>query len=57
MKRELELELALVTPAKKKPMFSNEAVTQLLVRFITANDQVSFSGLSPTIHNINGSSL
>lgn len=40
MKRELALKQ--VAPAKK-PMFSVEAVTQRLVRFIAANDQVSFS--------------
>jgi len=39
-------ELALVAPVKKKPMFSVEGVTQRLVRFIAANDQVSFSRLS-----------
>jgi hypothetical protein len=39
-----ELALKMVTPAKTpKPMFSVEAVTQRLVRFIAANDQVSFS--------------
>jgi len=31
---------------KKKPMFSVEGVTQRLVQFIAANDQVSFSHLS-----------
>src|ERR1700678_187035 len=44
-------ELALVAPAKK-PMFSIEGVTQRLVRFIAANDQVSFNCVSPTAaHN------
>jgi hypothetical protein len=33
----------------KKPMFSVEGVTQRLVRFIAANDQVNFSCLSPIL--------
>lgn len=40
-KRELELAVA-PGPAIKKRMFTSEAVTRLLVRFIAANDQVSF---------------
>jgi hypothetical protein len=41
--------MALAAPVTKKPMFSTEAVTRLLVRFIAANDQVSFSHLSLAI--------